>query len=65
MGQRLGDGGHRLILQPQLFSCAGKIGMDGGGVLVSKSDNITLEQGEIAQVVNISGVKLILKKYQD
>ena len=31
----------------------------------SKSDNITLEQGEIAQVVNISGVKLILKKYQD
>ena len=31
----------------------------------SKSDNITLEQGEVAQVVNISGVKLILKKYQD
>ena len=31
----------------------------------SKSDNITLEQGEVAQVVNISGVKLILEKYQD
>ena len=31
----------------------------------SKSDNIILEQGEVAQVVNISGVKLILKKYQD
>ena len=28
-------------------------------------DNIILEQGEVAQVVNISGVKLILKKYQD
>ena len=31
----------------------------------SKNDNIILEQGEVAQVVNISGVKLILKKYQD
>ena len=31
----------------------------------SKSDNINLEQGEVAQVVNISGVKLILEKYQD
>ena len=31
----------------------------------SKSDSIILEQGEVAQVVNISGVKLILKKYQD
>ena len=28
-------------------------------------DNIILEQGEVAQVVNISGVKLILTKYQD
>ena len=31
----------------------------------SQSDNITFEQGEVAQVVNISGVKLILTKYQD
>ena len=31
----------------------------------SKNDNIILEQGEVAQVVNISGVKLILKNYQD
>ena len=31
----------------------------------SKNDNIILEQGEVAQVVNNSGVKLILKKYQD
>lgn len=31
----------------------------------SISDTIILEQGEVAQVVNISGVKLILKKYQD
>ena len=28
-------------------------------------DSIILEQGEVAQVVNISGVKLILTKYQD
>lgn len=31
----------------------------------SKNDKIILEQGEVAQVVNISGVKLILSKYQD
>lgn len=31
----------------------------------SKNDKIILEQGEVAQVVNISGVKLILTKYQD
>lgn len=31
----------------------------------SQSDNITFEAGEVAQVVNISGVKLILTKYQD
>lgn len=31
----------------------------------AESDNIILEQGEVAQVVNISGVKLIVKKYVD
>ena len=31
----------------------------------SDSDDVILEEGDIAQVVNISGVKLIVKKYQD
>lgn len=31
----------------------------------AESDNIVFEQGEVAQVVNIAGVKLIVKKYQD
>ena len=31
----------------------------------SENDNIVLEQGEVAQVVNITGVKLIVKKYVD
>lgn len=31
----------------------------------SESDNISFEQGELAQVINISGVKLIVKKYED
>ncbi|MBQ6814845.1 MAG: NfeD family protein [Lachnospiraceae bacterium] len=31
----------------------------------AESDNIVFEQGEVAQVVNITGVKLIVKKYQD
>ncbi len=31
----------------------------------SESDNITIEQGQLAQVVNIKGVKLIVKKYED
>ena len=31
----------------------------------SESDNISFEQGELAQVVNITGVKLIVKKYED
>ena len=31
----------------------------------SESDNITFEQGELAQVINIDGVKLIVKKYED
>lgn len=31
----------------------------------AESDNIVLEQGEVAQVVNITGVKLIVKKYVD
>lgn len=31
----------------------------------SESDNIIFEQGQLAQVVNITGVKLIVKKYED
>ncbi len=31
----------------------------------SESDIITFEQGELAQVINIDGVKLIVKKYED
>ena len=31
----------------------------------SENDNIVLEQGDVAQVVNITGVKLIVKKYVD
>ena len=31
----------------------------------SENDNIVLEQGDVAQVVNITGVKLIIKKYVD
>lgn len=31
----------------------------------SESDNISFEQGELAQVINIIGVKLIVKKYED
>ena len=31
----------------------------------SESDNISFEQGELAQVINITGVKLIVKKYED
>lgn len=31
----------------------------------AQDDKTILEKGEVAQVVNISGVKLILKKYQD
>lgn len=31
----------------------------------AESDNIILEQGDVAQVVNITGVKLIVKKYED
>ncbi len=31
----------------------------------SESDNIILEQGQLAQVVNITGVRLIVKKYED
>ena len=31
----------------------------------SENDNISFEQGELAQVINIAGVKLIVKKYED
>lgn len=31
----------------------------------AENDNIILEQGDVAQVVNITGVKLIVKKYED
>lgn len=31
----------------------------------SESDNISFEQGELAQVINITGVKLVVKKYED
>ncbi len=31
----------------------------------SESDNISIEQGQLAQVVNIKGVKLIVKRYED